>query len=185
MSPLPARPTLTVLLGPPGAGKTTWAAANQQPGQVLCSTERLRTDPTLTARPGALIAYLTGLRVKAHRALAGGQDVLVDACNTRTEERSVWLAIAREHHARTHLVVLDTPMGVLMGVQRTRGHPVAEAKMRRYQAEYQRAMINVRREGWSRITHIRRVVVPPRRSPPNEVVPEPGSSLQPRHVSSW
>ncbi len=155
--------TLTALMGPPGAGKTTWVEANRQPGQVLCSTERLRLDPRMR-RPGALIAYVDRMRARARAGLMEGRDVLVDACNTRAMDRSVWLRIVRETGSEGHLVVLHTPREVLVQV----GH-VDEGKLRRYEDEYARALGAIEREEWGRIEHVHRE----------------RTSLRPRTVSKW
>lgn len=156
-------PTLTVLMGPPGAGKTTWTEANLAPGQVLCSTERLRHDRRMHDRPGALVRYLAQLRVKAEDALRAGRSVLVDGCNTRKGDRSTWLALARDCGAQTELVVFDTPLAVVLAVQAARAAPVAEAKVREYHAQHQAALRVIGREGWRRVIHVRRGAPRPRR----------------------
>lgn len=137
-------PTLTVLMGPPGAGKTTWMEAN--PITVVCSTERLRTDRSLTTQ--ATIAFLAGLQTKARRALNAGQDVLIDGCNTKRHERSRWLAIARDYGAKTRLVALDTPLSTCLTVQLSRAHPVPAAKVARYHQEFVRSLSVIGGEGW-------------------------------------
>lgn len=164
--------TLTVLMGPPGAGKTTWLQANQY-GQVVCSTERLRTDPRLLRSQRGVVAFLAQLRDKAEDALAAGQDVVIDGCNTRRADRSLWLGIARRHGAQTHLVVLDTPAATTSAVQRARTRGVPEAKMQGYQADFARALRVIGREGWGAITHIRRDGDCGR------------IRLEPKRVSSW
>lgn len=160
-------PMLTVLMGPPGAGKTTWTEAHAA-GQVVCGTDRLRTDPRLRGA-AATVAYLDRLRAKAEQGLHAGQDVLVDACNVHARERTRWLALARRCHASTHLVILHAPMPTLLAVQRARTHAVPEAKMASYQQAFERALTCVSREGWARITHVHREHVEPK----------------PRRVSSW
>ena len=161
--------TLTVLMGPPGAGKTTWMQANPgSPGRVLCSTERLRTNQAMQSKQAAIVAYLATLRRRAEQGLRAGHDVLVDGCNTRRGDRTGWLRIARECSARTHLVVFDTPLPELLRVQIERGDKgVPEYKVRQYHQEYLRALPAIPREGWARVTHVRRV------------------SPQPKSVSKW
>jgi len=170
-------PVLTVMMGPPGAGKTTWIAANIGPDVVVCSTERIRTDAKLKASQGGMVAYLAGLRRRAEQGLGAGRDVLVDGCNTRRQDRTTWLRIARERGASTHLVVVDAPLSDLLRAQRERGrrNGVPEEKVRKYHIEYQRALHTIHREGWSAITTVRRG------EEPAPLVLDP----QPLRVSKW
>jgi predicted kinase len=145
--------TLTVLMGTPGAGKTTWSTRNQHPAQLLCSTDRIRLDQ-LTDR--ATVAYIESLRVRARRALTRGHDVLVDACNTRRSERTRWRDLANQCHAGTHLVVLHADLATVLEVQRTRDQPVAPDRMRLYHRQLQQSLTTIAGEGWDRITHVQR-----------------------------
>ena len=162
-------PILTVLMGPPGAGKTTWTEANLAPDEVLCSTEPIRRNRAMHVRQGAIVAYLAGLRAKAEKALSEGADAVVDGCNTRKGDRSTWLALARRYGASTRLVVFATSLDAMLAAQRTREHPVAEDKVRGYYEEFRRAEVAVRRESWGRIEYVRRSA------------PE----MKPKKVSTW
>ena len=144
------------MLGMPGAGKTAWISANAQPDQVICSTERMRTDLSLSYKTGHLVAYINALRTKARRELAAGRDVLVDGCNTRTQERSIWLNMARDQGAATHLVVIDTPLDTALAAQRGRAHPVPDDKVVGYHRDFTRALALIESEGWQRITYVNR-----------------------------
>jgi predicted kinase len=141
-------PTLTVLMGVPGSGKTTWARTNA-PGQVLCSTDRLRTDRGLTE--AGVVAYLNALRSKAERSLAAGRDVIVDACNVRRNERSRWWGVARAQKARARLVVVYAPVQTALQVQRDRTHGVADVDMRVYEWHMRRALAIT----WSAVTSLK------------------------------
>lgn len=143
--------TLTVLMGAPGSGKTTWATANAA-GQVLCSTDRLRTDRGLTE--AGIVAYIAALQTKAERALAVGQSVVVDACNVRRAERSRWLGVARKHRAVAKLVVVHAPLQTLLDVQRDRTHGVPALDVRTYAWQLQRSLPSLPREGWDEIVHV-------------------------------
>lgn len=143
--------TLTVLMGAPGSGKTTWATANAA-GQTLCSTDRMRTDRGLT--DAGIVAYLNVLRSKAERSLAAGQSVVVDACNVRRNERSYWLGVARKHRAVARLVVVHAPLQTLLDVQRDRTHGVPQDVMRGYHRAAHIALTAVQHEGWDEIVHV-------------------------------
>jgi predicted kinase len=146
--------TLTVLMGPPGAGKTTWLQANQRPGLVMCSTERIRTDTKL--RESAAAAYIAALEGKARNGLQAGRDVVIDGCNTRQRERSRWLHLAHACGATTELVILDTPLQQALDAQASRTHPVPLDKVRRYHDQFRQALSVVHREGWAKVTHVPR-----------------------------
>lgn len=168
---------LTVLMGPPGAGKTTWVEANPQPGRVLCSTERIRVDRAMRGKDGAIVAYLTALRAKARRALQGGYDVLVDGCNTRVGDRTGWLRVARECGATPELVVFHAPLSVLLDVQRNRGIAGASMdKMHTYYRDYQHGVRVVGSEGWARIVHVHR-------NGRDNAIADAGP--QPKRISAW
>lgn len=152
-------PTLTLLMGLPGVGKTTWATANA-PGQVLCSTDRLRTDRGLTE--AGVVAYLNALRSKAERSLAAGQSVVVDACNVRRSERSRWLGVARKHRAVARLVVLHAPLQMLLDVQRDRTHGVGEVEMLDYHQQMRRSLQGLSWETWDEIVHVEPATAPRR-----------------------
>jgi predicted kinase len=161
---------MLVLMGPPGAGKTTWIEQNRPPGSILCSTERIRQDPHL--RSGApAAAYLARMRARAAEALSEGRSVVVDGCNTRPQDRSTWLAMARTYGARAHLVVIHAGLPTLLAAQRTRAHPVAEDKVKGYYQQYRRALPVLHAERWDRIMHVHRS--------------NGTSTSRPRRVSNW
>lgn len=145
--------TLTVLMGCPGSGKTTWAR-ERTGGALVCSTDLLRTEARLRAQ-GATVTFLRRLEAKAERALDRGQDVTVDACNVHAHERARWLRLARQSGAETRLVVCHAPTRALLDVQRARGSEgVPEAKMVAYAQAFARALGSVKGEGWIEVVHI-------------------------------
>ena len=146
-------PTLTVLMGAPGAGKTTYAARHSG-GALVCSTDRLRTDRGLS-RAGA-VAYIGGLRSRAAAQLADGGDVVADGCNVRRGDRTRWLQLARERHATPVLVVLHAPLATLLQAQHGRAQPVPAVIVRRYLDDLEVALRVVDLEGWAEVAHVHR-----------------------------
>lgn len=145
-------PTLTVLMGPPGSGKTTWITANCA-GQVVCGTDRLRTESD-RFDDAAVGAYMRALGTRAGRALGNGESVVIDGCNVRRNERSRWLGMARIHRARARLVVVHTPLQTTLQVQRDRTHGVADEVMRTYQHRMATSLPWLHREGWDEVVHV-------------------------------
>jgi len=145
-------PILTVLMGVPGSGKTTWVAANTR-NQVVCGTDRLRTESFTGA---SVVAYIESLRTRARRALTAGQDVVVDGCNTRRNERTRWRELARDHGAAPQLVVVHASLTTVLAVQRDRAQPVPADRVRTYHRDFTRSLSAIDGEGWARIVHVQR-----------------------------
>ena len=139
--------TLTVLMGIPTSGKSTWLA--QQPtGQLVLSADVLRTDHH--ARTNAVFA---AMEHQARRALRTGRDVAIDACSTQATRRAEWLALARQASAHTRLVCCD----VQPDLARLRNHARPEAQrfthanLERYIDRWPAALAAALAEPWAEV----------------------------------
>jgi predicted kinase len=131
--------TLTVLIGPAGAGKSTYAATRWWPGQVV-SSDQLRL--LLTGDSGEQEAnnkVFALLHDIVRERLGARVDTVVDATNSRACHRAALLEIARDCDAVTVAVVLNTPLREcrIRNASRSRRVPpdVIEAQHQRIQAD--------------------------------------------------
>src|SRR4051812_48145132 len=90
-------PSLVVLIGASGSGKSSFAARHFMPTEVL-SSDVCRAlvaddanDQAATADAFAVLQYIGGKR------LAAGRLTVVDATNVQRESRKPLVALAREH----------------------------------------------------------------------------------------
>jgi len=88
-------------MGLPGAGKSTLAKTL---GGTVLGADEIRTK---NADPRKAFIRLHAL-VKRH--LARGEHCVIETCNLDPGERSYLLGLAREHKARTRLIVFTTPV---------------------------------------------------------------------------
>jgi predicted kinase len=101
---------LTVLIGPPGSGKTTWRLQHAPAAAVLCLDEyraRVLGDATDQTRNAELVAMM---HRDLARRLAAGLPVVVDATSTLPAHRAELLGPARRLRRPARAVVFRTPL---------------------------------------------------------------------------
>lgn len=119
--PLPA---LVVLVGASGSGKSTWAAANFRPEQIV-SSDGLRAmvgagdrDQSASSDAFALLEQLVSLRVKKRLT------TVVDTSGLDEERRAGWLRAAKAAGIPAVLVVFDVPEELCLQRNQERTRPV-------------------------------------------------------------
>ena len=147
--------TLTVMCGPPGAGKSYWIAGNRTTEELL-STEMVRRMSTIGRRSSP--NQLAGIKLLAPDHLRRGRSVIVDACSTKIQDRRDWLTIARFASAHTRIVIVDTDLATCLARQAERGTSgVPEGIIRQHADRMAHAMTLIPLEGWEDIVTVSRV----------------------------
>lgn len=141
---------LTVLVGPPGAGKSTWVSANVT-DEYVATTHPVRTNKQLDVG-----SYMEWMRGAAIRQLAQGRDVVIDATNTYPHHRLPWRTVASKAGAMTRAIAFDTGLPLLIRAQRTRQHPAPDPVVRRHYALMRAALRQLPTEGWDELIVVRR-----------------------------
>ena len=144
--------TLTVMCGPPGAGKSYWIAANRTTEELL-STEMVRRMSTIGRRSSP--NQLAGIKLLAPDHLRQGRSVIVDACSTKIQDRRDWLNIARFASAHTRIIIVDTDLSTCLARQGERGTDgVPEPIIRQHAGRMRHAVTLIPLEGWGDIVTI-------------------------------
>jgi len=112
-----AVPTVYILIGVQGSGKSTWARANAErlKAVILASDEvrnELEAEGMDATGKGDLVFGIVEQRLG--QWLAQGQNVIVDATHARRRWREKEIAVARAHGAKVIAVWLDTPLAVCL-----------------------------------------------------------------------
>jgi predicted kinase len=140
--------TLTLTLGIPGSGKSTWA--NQQ-NQPVVTLDAIRN-------PGTTLAYvMQQARATITQHLTAGTDCIVDACSTQPNQRRAWLDIATQHQAHTRLVIIDCPPHLARARNATRPRPVPTYRIKQYETDLARALHAIHHEPWDTIEYAKPV----------------------------
>ena len=147
--------TLTVMCGPPGAGKSYWIAQHRTTEELL-STEMVRRMSAIGRRSSP--NQLAGIKLLAPDLLRQGRSVIVDACSTKPQDRRDWLGIARFASAHTRIVIVDTDLDTCLARQAERGSSgVPEGIIRQHAERMPHAITSIPSEGWEDIVTISRV----------------------------
>jgi predicted kinase len=142
---------ITVLMGPPGAGKSTWVENHYEHGTHIFNTEAVRTRPGIDVQ-----GFMRYERIKAIKAAQLGVDVIADGTHTIPGHRAVWLQVAKELNIETKIIAFDTPLLKLLQVQRERIHPAPDKVVVDHYRRFQLQKHVIHREPWSYIEVITR-----------------------------
>lgn len=139
-------PKLTVLMGAPGSGKSTFAKGT---GAHVVTTDGARGRLT----PGETLhkAY-----TEINQALAQGKDVVFDTTGSNPKVRKAAATIAAKHGASLAARVMDAPLADCLQAQKGRANPVAAADVRRIHYEVKRQAGGLKAEGFKRVDVTRR-----------------------------
>jgi F420-dependent oxidoreductase-like protein len=168
-----------VLVGPSGAGKTTWA--QQYFAEYVVSSDALRSlvgegEHDLRASADAFAVLDDVVARRMRRRLT----TVIDSLGTDAARRAAWRDLAARHGVPCVAVVFDVPAAVVRRQNQSRTDRVADDVVRRQLAEWPAVLEAVRGEGFHDVHSVAAAsLVPPaltrrrRALAPVEVVPPP------------
>ncbi|WP_042375897.1 polynucleotide kinase-phosphatase [Streptacidiphilus melanogenes] len=149
--------SLVVLVGTTGSGKSSFAARQFLPTQVVSSDVcrgLVSDDPNDQAATGDafdVLHYIAGKR------LAAGRITVVDATNVQQESRRKLVELAREHDVLPVAIVLDLPPQLC--AERNSRKPdrahFPPRVLQRQQSELRRSLRHLEREGFRKVHVLR------------------------------
>lgn len=149
-------PSVVVLIGASGSGKSSFAARHFKLTEVLSSdfcrglVADDENDQSATEDAFAILHEIAG------RRLAGRRLTVVDATNVQREARAPLVALAREHDLFPVAIVLDLPERIC--ADRNRGRPdrdFGEHVLHRQREQLRRSLKHLQREGFRRVWVLR------------------------------
>lgn len=144
---LPA-PSLLVLIGPSSSGKSTWAAATFNPGEVVSSDAlRLMVGAGEDDQAAGTAAFDLLDRVVAER-MRRGLTTVVDTLGLEPANRARWLAMAHGAGIPAYAVIFETSLEVCERRNAGRPHPLPKAAIRRQAARVATVSDEVAAEGF-------------------------------------
>jgi protein phosphatase len=144
-------PSLVVLIGASGSGKSTFAARHFLPTEVISSdfcrglVADDENDQSATKDAFAVLQEI------ASRRLANGRLTVIDATNVQRESRKPLLQLAREHDLFAVAIVLDPPEAVCQARNAARpDRDFGPHVVRRQRGELRRSLRGLQKEGFRR-----------------------------------
>ena len=142
---------IIVLVGAPGAGKSTWVLNNKTGFEHVYNTEGVRVNRELD-----VALYMQNQRMKAIKAVQGGKTLIADGTHTIVTHRKVWLNLAKRLGLETRLIIFDTALTTLLNVQKIREFPAPNSVVIEHHKRLQIAKRVIQLEGWDTIETIKR-----------------------------
>jgi predicted kinase len=146
--------TLWIPVAIPGAGKSTFA---QSMDAVVYSSDKIREEIAESVNDQTKNTDVFELfHKRIDMSLLGGWDTFADATNLRDYAREKLRIIARNAHARTH-VLFFTNVDQAIRRNKERDRVVPDDVMERMITQYEQALIDVPTEGYDWVTYISKV----------------------------
>jgi len=149
-------PSLVVLIGASGSGKSTFAREHFKATEVISSdfcrglVSDNENDQAATADAFAVLRFIAG------RRLAQPRFTVVDATNVQREARKPLIELAKEHDLFPVAIVLDVPESICRERNRSRSDRDFGAHVvRRQRSQLHKSIKALRREGFRRVWLLR------------------------------
>jgi HK97 family phage prohead protease len=143
-------PALVVLIGPPGAGKTTWLD-RELPQATRVDLEQIRREPD-TDRGEVITRAIND----TFALLRDGKLVAFDSTAIRPKFRARLRGVAREVGVPLHGVVFDVPLEDLLAAQTSRKHPVPDERVRELHQQFTDQLDEIYGEDWTTMETVSR-----------------------------
>lgn len=155
-------PTLVIVAGIPGCGKSTWAKHFLERKYVIVSTDDIRRREFGSLKAAHAAEANEKIFAEFHRqiedALVHNIDVVADATSLTAESRLVLRDIADRANARTHLVLFKNVQQALdRNVQRDEDARVPTDVMEHMLLKYRDTLADIAREHYDHVTKIESV----------------------------
>ena len=151
-------PSLVVLIGPSGSGKSSFARKHFAPTEVISSdfcrglVADDENDQSATQDAFAVLNFIAG------RRLAQPRFTVVDATNVQRAARKPLVQLAREHDLFPVAIVLDIPEAVCQGRNRSRpDRQFGPHVVRQQRSQLRKSLKGLQREGFRRVAVLRSV----------------------------
>ncbi len=149
-------PSLVVLIGASGSGKSSFARKRFAPTEVISSdfcrglVADDENDQSATKDAFAVLQFIAG------RRLAQPRFTVIDATNVQREARRSLVELAKQHDLFPVAIVLDTPEAICQ--ERNRSRPdrtFGPNVVRQHRSQLQKSLRGLQREGFRRV-HVMR-----------------------------
>jgi protein phosphatase len=149
-------PSLVVLIGPSGSGKSSFARKHFAPTEVISSdfcrglVADDENDQSATTDAFAVLNFIAG------RRLAQPRFTVVDATNVQREARRPLVELAKQHDLFPVAIVLDIPEAICQ--ERNRSRPDRDFGphvVRQQRSQLRRSLKGLQREGFRRVAVLR------------------------------
>jgi predicted kinase len=141
---------ITVLMGAPGAGKSTWIKKNATDEHIF-NTEGVRVNREID-----IGLYMHTQRLRAIKAVESGKSLIADGTHTIVSHRQVWLNLAKRLNLPKRIIVFPVDLQILLNVQLTREHPAPRNVVVNHYIRLKSAQSVITKEGWDEIIYAQR-----------------------------
>ncbi len=148
------RPSLVVLCGPAGSGKSTFAKRHFRPTQVVssdwarglvCDDE---SDQRFNAQAFELVHFLVNQRLGLNRLC------VVDSTALSAQARNDLLALARKNQVPTAVILFAVSLATCIERDEKRERAVGKAVLARQFENFEQSRASIRREGFDQVLEL-------------------------------